>query len=475
MAAVCKLVWTTYETDIDSFSLLDYTDGLDLAGGGWVPKVATDREDTLIEVLTLRVQSVSHNGLASIMQDLGDWKKRVQWSQDGIDVRRVWLRVALEDESQQRQALIVDLNYAFGNDLLAPPVSDQYTIPTLTLTIERMPYWEESEHHAFYPDNTDKTGINCIGGMATLSESISGDVPARVQWMRLYADGSANYSTYWIGFKTTRLSATIAHLIPVWSLKDGDLNILKTTTDTDSTAYSGTRVTCTINSTLTQMAVIETQDVIVTYQEEIAGSYLVLLRAKMSDTSTGRALIRYGWANAAGSALNNSVSRSRQVISGTSWKLYEMGIVTFPPDLQSFSLTNCAIALDAELLSGAGTLHADCLILIPISEGMVKLEAASNTGASSTTLEIAWVHPNGKVSGFIVNGSYSIPDAETQGATDVIVNNWSLPANGETPVMICAAQAIEGSTKGNTFTMSYAHVQRWRSLRGNDGVAPATT
>ena len=300
MAAICKLVWSTYDTDHDTFSLLDFTDGLDLADGGWVPKVATDRESTLIEVLTLRVQSVSHNGLASIIQEIGDWKKRVQWSQDGIDARRVWLRVALEDETQQRQWLVVDLNYAFGNDLLAPPVSDQYIIPTLTLTIERMPFCEEIETDLYYGVNTDKTAINCIGGMATLSESISGDVPARVQWMRLYADGSANYSTYWIGFKTTRLSSTIAHLEPVWSLKDGTLSV-SVTADNDSSAYSGTRVTCLPNSTIAQMVLVAIPG---SYPSEMAGSYLVLLRAKMSDTSVGRARINYGWANAAASALN---------------------------------------------------------------------------------------------------------------------------------------------------------------------------
>ena len=109
MALQISLVWTSGTTDLDELSLVDFTDGFMPAHNGWVQQVARDGQASVIETMTLQVRATSHDDLAAKIQALDLWKKRVSWSRNTVEVRQVWLRAAIEDETTARQAQILDL------------------------------------------------------------------------------------------------------------------------------------------------------------------------------------------------------------------------------------------------------------------------------------------------------------------------------------------------------------------------------
>lgn len=371
MACSIKLVrLDDFIADVDSIDLA--ADGYALAEDGYFPTVAPIGAKSVLETITLKLQGTSKDDLAAMTQEINDKIRQVQWwiEDPGVERYQVWIRVQQENETYARQAMILNIVPPENVRLFTPEEINQNYIGEYQIGIERTPFWEDPYP---YPTTTAKTGINIIGSSTALSETVNGDVPARLAFVSLAAGSSQNITDAWMGWKSNRFG-TSANFVPVWSLKDSSNLYNATTTASDTAAYSGTKITCTFTpATLIIRAEIEINQVAPSNPADQRGTYSVLLRAKMSDTSIARA--RIGYSFSAGAGPLSPIYRSRQIISGTAYKLYEMGKVSIPPFRipNADTLTNFSIELDVERLSGSGAFDADCFILIPTDEGFVKL------------------------------------------------------------------------------------------------------
>lgn len=315
---------------------------------------------------------------------------------------------------------------------------------------------------------TEKTSINTIGGTSVLAETINGDVPARLASLKVSADAATgNYTDFWAGWKTSRFG-TVANFVPVWPLYKGIPIDADTSEVADATAYDGTKVTTSFSAdpTLIERDEVVLVNVVPTNYNDQRGTYQILLRAKMSDTSVARVKMAYGLRS--GGVIQSPVFRSRQVISGTAWSLYELGTAKMPPSRipTGYDFRNLTFGLYAERISGAGSLDMDCLILIPIDDSGIKFTSSSSISGSSGQMGEVFTLASGELyaTAHFSSGQtiYSVVP-KPQGNVP-----WSLPANAEAPLLVIAANdATTGAIKGKTLDVTYTYIPRWRTLRGN--------
>lgn len=464
MTCLLKLVrLTDFVADIDEIDLI--SDDIELAVDGYLPAVAPIGARSVDESITLKLKGTSKDDLASIAQSIDEKVKEVQWWIDNPSVERyqIWIRVQLENESLPRQAMLYNIVPPAALRVFNPVERNQNYIGEYQIGITRTPFWEDPYP---YPSTTDKTAINSIGGQAVLSETINGDVPARLA--RIDFESSATiYDHFWLGWRTSRFGTT-ANFVSVWSLKDGSGGT-DTNTAADSSAYSGTKLRCTFGSTATlvercYMTVLQASP---SHPADQRGTLTVLLRAKMSDSSVARVRMRGGWFNTEDGSMNSPLTRSRQVISGTDWNYYELGTLTLPPFRfynSIVALNNFAIALDAERISGAGSLDLDCLVMIPSDEGMLRIVGASTINSFTNLSLTAVTPPSFEHYGLMIIDAFGSITYDNASISQI---NWSLPANGEAPRLIGAGSGNSISAKSTTFDMSYTYIPRYRTLRGN--------
>jgi len=467
MTATIKLVWLDdMAADIDSLDLmggLGAATGFVLKRDGWVQAIASDSDTSVQEVFTFRIKGSSSDNLATQVQALDTKIRQVNdWLKNpGVERYQVWLRVKMNNETLERQAMVKSIR---GTAIAVQALEAQLDsdVEDYQVAIERTPWWEDPYA---YPTTTAKTNINSIGGLATLSETIRGDVPARLAKVSLTPpDAVSPMSDYWLGWKTNRFGVA-ANFQPVWSIGDSGLPLIADTAQVaDGTAYGTNKLQCTFASGATFLArCINQLGGSTGVDADQRGSYTVLLRAKMSDASVARVRIEAGFAP--GITLYNPVIRSRQVVSGTAWRLYEVGNVSIPPTriYATHTLTNFAIQLDAERLSGAGYLDVDCFILIPVDDGMVKLSAPIGVTTTGKSINVFQRVTDDLGALFEEGGNvlYSVIVKPT--------GKWALPAYDDSPVLVVAAQDVTaGSVKGKLVNMSYTYIPRWRTLRGNE-------
>lgn len=448
-------------SDVDSVDLT--SGGYALALNGYQPAVAADGDYSVTEAITINIQSTSVDGLATLVQALDKKIRQVGlWLNDqGVEKYQVWLRVGLNGETNTRQAQILSIQPPDKLPLFNRLPENNSLIANYTFAIERTALWEEITSH-----DVSKSSINAIGGTSSQSAT-AGDAPARLVRFRIGGrSGGANITTAWVGFKTSRFG-TAANFAPVWGLNN-DFYDMDTTAVSDSTAYTGYRVVTTFATfpALSWRTRASASSASPSNVADQRGTYLVLLRAKMSDAgSIARARINYSFSSVQEGIMPLPVYRSRQVISGTTWHLYEMGVVKNPParTYQYITSSDFFIHVDAERISGAGALHTDCLILIPIDDGAVKISSPLSMGAGAGVKAAAYQAADNSVWGLVESGGTDV----YYSAVAVPQNGWSLP-NDTTPLIVCAADDdYAGSVKNSTLDFNYTYITRWRTLRGN--------
>jgi hypothetical protein len=178
------------------------------------------------------------------------------------------------------------------------------------------------------------------------------------------------------------------------------------------------------------------------------GSYICLMRAKMSDASIARARASSGFQGAPYTV------NPRVTISGTDWMLFSLGIIRIPATIREYAsfgiIDNAAIIIDAELVSGSGNLEMDCLILIPYNDAYIE---ADNGGGENLHIMI---NPD------FTSSAFTIPGVKSAALNQ---NSWGLPANNEAPLLVCAARKLAESTIVNMQLVA-SIAPRWRTLRG---------
>ncbi len=208
--------------------------------------------------------------------------------------------------------------------------------------------------------------------------------------------------------------------------------------------------------------------------EYYVGSYLVLLRAKLSAGSTvcsARVSSSYGGYSAGAYAKPIALGNT-QYISDTSWRYYEMGIVDIPGGhvghIQSLASFN--INLETARLSGTADLDTDCLILIP-AEHYVTWDAAEFGRIASTSGGIAYGYiytsPEGPVSGVVINTSGTPSDvdgyAEEYAEIGVPGDAWAYPYRGG--CLVFAAERETAQVLTDTAALEIYIKRRWELYR----------
>lgn len=454
MADLLTLTWASdNEADQETFDLLNFTEGFTLPDGGWIPQTIGDGQSTAVETFTFYLYGTSHDRIADFIQALDEWKKKLSWSKDPTQKRLVWLNARWKSETGIRRAAVYTLDYKLGDSPFAPFLRDSNFMASFSLMIERG-WWEEMTYHA---DQTDEFSGN--GGMDNISGTVTGDVPARIRYCQAVYDSPTAARYLWLGFRTT-IQGIVNNFVPNWELESSEY-LLGTSSDTtvvaDATASAGNKITTTFASSASLVARfgISATAASPAHPEDQRGVFKCLLRAKMSDASIARVRVSSGFVSAGGT-LNKYVSNARTNISGTSWQIYDLGVVKLPAFETKFNVDlNGAMGIigDAERVSGSGNLEMDELILIPMEYGFVSVDMLANGG--STTV---YTNPDESL---VSHGE------NTYNQVEPAPRNWAFP--------IDTTVKFVGVSSGNTahaltqkILVAVNYVRRWRTLRGTE-------
>src|SRR3990167_782933 len=448
--------------DVDSLSLLSYTDGFQLAEDGWRQAVAGYGDERVAEALTLRVSAASHDLLAVALQNLDAKVQQIDWHRDEVEPYGIWLRTNLRNEGGAGGALRQALVTAARRSALTAfsySADNQSLIAEYGLALERTPWWEDTT-----VGTKSATAVNCVGGTAGFS-AVLGDVPARLALVsfRGVSGVTGPLTKFWLGFRTARLG-TVANFQSYWSLRKGALFGSDTTGGTsnvDTEAKDGYKAVCTFGTvaTLLERVRIRVTDVTANPGDQ-RGSYAVLLRAKNTAAGTTRVRLKDGLYN----SCNNL--HSRVLISSTSYQYYELGTVQIPSPGRYVAgvnmMTAYAMAIDAERVSGTPSLDLAELVLIPTTEGFV----ASDTGGGGVEYVAAderplYVQhrPEGRIDAIYNSGS--IP--QYLGSPTLV---GGLPNHSAGGILVVAGQRLASSVLADTVSLTLKVSRRGAQLRG---------
>jgi hypothetical protein len=468
MATTLQLVW--YETEItggmtnlDTLDLFSGSDGITVMYNGLAQVVGARDVASVKQAMTLRVDASTYDELASIMQTLDVWQKRTAMSRSASDRNEVWILMLIGDETNAKQAQVLSLEYEAGDDLF------NYAVPhlqELVLIIQRTP-WEEVLVAGAVP----QIAIDGLGGVAQLGTAIGGDLPARVVSMGIAPNDDLN--EFWLGWRSEWFGDS-SNFEPVWPLYAAAADSLDddTAAASDATAYDGTSLATSFATEdgLIQRVLIQMQDVSTwlgtgggDIEEDMNGRFGILLRARMGESdSEAHVRIGFGWADRTTYTLNHPVWRALAPITGTSYKLYDMQSVIFPPDKVNWVQSNLSIAVQARRIIPAGTLYLDCLGLVPLDEGAVHILCGADLDDTNIIRLVRT--PAGKLNAFVQN--YVSPNLEIVDVAKAEGENWAVPANGTQPRLVMFAQASAASALDATLNIDYILAQRYRYLRG---------
>lgn len=424
----------------------------------WVPRVATPLSGrvpgTLVETMRIREQNTSHDNIATDLQALHDMQR---WAADYMADQAwgtpVYLYSQTSAETGGRRALVRRIDMMFDSHWWGAAAENSKVLAA-ELAIEREPYWEATAQVA----PTASTGIDTIGGTAAFT-TIPGDVPARLWYTQFYGvnGGGGPIDTFWAGVRSNNKHGTASNLVPVWTCRTATLGT-DTASAVDAAADDGNTAECSFATVTTWADRVTRRVDSLTNPTQQDGRFLVLLRAKVGAATTAEVRLKTGWAG--GGIYHTQAPVS---ISSTDYQYYELGIFTAPPQRvdSSFNFDTLATILNARRTSGSNSLYMDCLVMIPIDEGFIKLAGGYvQYVAADERPTYAIRQPEGLLQAYSYTGGdpYRVPTISEY--------NWYLPPG--TGIFVFAAQRASVQTKTDTFNFAYQYFARWLSLRGGD-------
>lgn len=440
-----------------STDALDLTaSGITLAKNGYNPGVAADGDTSVAETITLAISASSVDAFSAKVQSLDKKIKQVGWWSEYPEVEpyQVWLRVKLNNETSERQAMITRIKPPDSLPLTNHTFFKNTLLGNYTFGIERTPYWEDT----VATNGSTATLTGNIGGSALWGDTVYGDVPARLSEFKITANtDSGGLSKAWFGFHSSRYGTTPANLAAYWPAAcahatwfDADTSL-----SNDGNGRGTLTTTFATSASLTRRWHL-TPTYYTTNRSDQRGAFLVLLAAMVDTGTVARARIAYS--QDLSTTVTSPIYRSRVVINGIGWNTYEMGNVTLPARYQrsTDALDVWAITLEVERVSGTGKFYTYGFWFIPL-EGMISISCAMTNPVT------VFQRPDGNLVGRAYSSTvYPSSEALIQ---DI---NWSLPANDEKPYLIGAVNAGYGGAGNTTIDVAYKYFKRWRTLRGNE-------
>lgn len=488
-----------FQSDQGTVSLLDYTDGFNVAYEGWVPRNRADRDGRVRETITVRVEGTSTNDLIANLQKLAEKAEETKryFSHDAKEYA-IWFRAQMEGESNTRQSLIYDIQHQAASSIYDYSVRQRYHLNDYVIGIERAPWWEDLTPGTI-------SGTPNASGSAFTFGTIQGDLPARIAEVKIDNVGTTStwwtwpFGRAWVGFKTERY-APAGSFVPYWSLgappdpyAGDDMSGIITGDDTvatDTTTIGGTRVVFEYfsgNAGLQRFVRGLVTSAVTTKSDHLWGDYLVLLRARLS--TYGTVLVQMKTAFDYDSYLESEIDTGSRIFPnarvypqvpitatltnyGTAWHFYELGRISIPPSSHSYSqqdIRRWGMMLYAKNEGGTPHLYLDGFVLVPL-EGFVFVGAPGATykGANAQTANAFLVNsPEGIVQAYSQGGNLGIPTWNEA----VVIANLSCLVEGGVPVgsggeIYVVADNNFGHLKNAKSAVTIKYYERWKEARG---------
>jgi hypothetical protein len=474
-----ELVWRSdLGSDVDVLDLLDWVKLPD----GWTQAAAADGDVTVDEVLTFNFTGDDHDELAATLQEIDLKLKQIVLARHPLQPNGVWLRTQLENETGLRQAYL----------LKAKPGALRVTSPAIwssklyqyLLGLTRMPLWESSTEEVL------TATVSTQGGKLTYSLHNDNEFIERSRVRRLQVapvgsiSGPQKITELWAGAKGPRYGDTSV-FEPVWECADinnywGEGTTISWIETDTARSGGGYELACTFATvtTLTPRVYFSLADFLPEGDRwGQAGTYQVLLACYVTGTLHARVRCGEGYATAkfndtpfppvVTKYLSQFRVGDRQDVTGLTMQLIPLGEFSIPPAMPGSDLTPidfAALRIEAEAVSGSGSLCMRRLILIPSAEGYLHVSIPSGVVYSTAQQQRLDVYhrPDGRATGSVV----SVGDGFINSMAQPDPHDWGLPSGNEESNAVIVFAASSDADPAASMTVNLNTVRRYASLRG---------
>lgn len=289
--------------------------------------------------------------------------------------------------------------------------------------------------------------INAEAGTYNATAVSKGTAPARIKHLEVTTADTLR--KFWFGIKRGNPSG----FSPL--LQSGGTTYADISGDTSATTGD---VTCTFSVTASMVDRFRTTVNTSWADDDLAGTYLVLLRMRYSGATGTEARVRCAISHYRYDATAPEDQGHDVFIPGlTQSQIYEMGVFTFPPegyraarrdidaDLESLGFT-----IAAERISGTGNLICDNFYLVPWETNASLSGIQHESGDNTNLVQDEW----GQTSAYVYDTT-----PVTIKTVQHALNNWEYPANIAT-FWVAVAERSLGSVSG-TITVTLKLIPRY--------------
>jgi len=389
-----------------------------------------------------------------------------RWHEDALLAEACWLQWNVDGEESRRSLVYHGtLSYAGG---VANPMLDSGALAA-RLQLIRHPLWEDAAS-----DSYSTPTLSCHGGKWPLTADVTSTAPQRIAAFTLNGvSGSGPLARVWAGIR--RSTGNDANFQSVWECELGTLTAGDPThKDTALGSESGASPVGSSNNnkavttfattpTLAKRATISVANVTANYSDQV-GSYLLLLRCKVDSGTAVSVQARVG---ATGMTDADHAPNEAAYATATDWRLLPVGNLQIPPAGWRYerrlydSIQATQIQLWAERLSGAGSLHLDCLLLIPTLHQVAFEGAAIQYGSPSLLYPAVVYTDENDVQTILAYLAATAPSASLKPLT---LKNWYLPLYGG--LLVLAAERSANHVLTDQVYPVLTVYPRWLSYRG---------
>lgn len=356
---------------IDDFQLQD--------GNSYNPATATENDDGTwpVEVNeTIRLRIVGDiNAIARRQKTLRLLARQArEFIRETANSKPVWWHRRLPCETEESRALVRRIQTVNTSPVYNPQHSPSSAARDYIIGIARAPKWE-----ALTTTTVTKSGALETGGDVWnygAVDSVGGDTGARIASLRFFNSVGGPLGDAWCGIRSDELGDRTA-FVPVWQCGDGT-----SSTGADTVLVGGAGATTDFTGgteMLERFSLTLTQAVGAANADEHRGKFLILMRAQVTGATVCRVRLKSGYERPANPVY---MTHDFVTISDTNNLLIPLGSVEIPPNSlhETQDIANWedeavfSLAIEAELVSGAGNLVMDRFVVIPQSEGWLSFK-----------------------------------------------------------------------------------------------------